>query len=173
MNARQTTERLTIDVLSHEDISFIRALTNSPGWLEFIGDRNIHSDRDAIKYLETGPMSSYNIHGFGLFRVALKSTNEAIGICGFLNRDTLPYPDLGFAFLPEFQGKGYAFEAASAILVWAQKHLKSSYVLAITKSENTRSIKLIQKLGFEQTSPISINNELLSQFQFRLDQPKT
>ncbi|MBO6792883.1 MAG: GNAT family N-acetyltransferase [Balneolaceae bacterium] len=167
------TRILSITELTLRDISFIRALTNSPGWLEFIGDRNIHSDQDAIKYLETGPMSSYKIHGFGLFRVALKETNEPIGMCGFLKRDMLPYPDLGFAFLPEYQGQGYAYEAASVILNWAERNLTSNYVLALTKSENERSIKHIQKLGFEEISPIPMNNELLSQFQYRLDQAKT
>ncbi len=167
------TRILSITELKLQDITFIRALTNSPGWLEYIGDRNIHSDQDAIKYLETGPKSSYKIHGFGLFRVALKETNEPIGMCGFLKRDMLPYPDLGFAFLPEYQGQGYAYEAASVILNWAEMNLKTNNVLAITKSENERSIKLIQKLGFEKISPISIKNELLSQFQYRLDQAKT
>ena len=167
------TRILIITELTLQDISFIQALTNSPGWLEFIGDRNIHSDQDAIKYLETGPMSSYKIHGFGLFRVALKETNEPIGMCGFLKRDMLPYPDLGFAFLPEYHGKGYAYEASSVILNWAESNLKSRHVLAITNQDNVRSLKLIQNLGFEKISPISMNNELLSQFQYRLDQTKT
>jgi RimJ/RimL family protein N-acetyltransferase len=165
------TDRLRIDTFSYDDISFIRELTNSPGWLEHIGDRNINSDRDAIKYLETGPLSSYKVHGFGLMRVVLSSSNQPIGMSGFLKRDQLAYPDLGFAFLPEFQGKGYAFEASKALLDWASKNLKSNYVLAITSQTNQRSIKLLDKLGFEEIHPVTINNQPLKQFQFQFDRP--
>lgn len=89
----------------------------------------------------------------------------------FLKRDQLAYPDLGFAFLPEFQGKGYAFEASKALINWASKNLKSNYVLAITSQTNQRSIKLLDKLGFEEIHPVTMNNQLLKQFQFQFDRP--
>jgi len=77
------TDRLTISEFILDDAPFILEITNSTGWLKFIGDRNIRSIKDAEKYLINEPLSSYEVHGFGLFKVALNETNQSIGICGF------------------------------------------------------------------------------------------
>jgi len=70
-------------------------------------------------------------------------------MCGLVKRDTLEHPDLGFAFLPEAWGKGYAFEAASAVLKHTQDALSLSRILAITNPDNDASIKLLGRLGFQ------------------------
>ena len=41
------------------DTEFIIQLLNSPGWLKFIGDRNVKTEDDAKAYLENGPLTSY------------------------------------------------------------------------------------------------------------------
>ena len=71
-----------------------------------------------------------------------------MGLCGLLKRETLNEIDLGFAFLPEFNGKGYAIESANAILDFARTELKLFKVLAITDNNNSKSIRLLEKLGF-------------------------
>ena len=50
------TERLILRELTFDDVQFIISLMNSPGWLKYIGDRNIHTDEDAIKYIENGKL---------------------------------------------------------------------------------------------------------------------
>lgn len=144
-----TTDRLSISPLTLEDTFFILELVNTKSWIHFIGDRNIHSIEDAKHYLTTGPLKSYQDVGFGLFRVALSETNTPIGINGILKRSELELPDLGFALLPSFEGKGYAYESAQAILEWAKIHTNLTDLLAITSVENSRSQKLLTKLGFE------------------------
>ena len=69
-------------------------------------------------------------------------------MCGLLKRETLPDADLGFAFLPGFAGQGYASEAAAAVLAYARQTLGLARVLAITSPDNTRSIKLLERIGF-------------------------
>ncbi len=49
----QKTKRLTLRKLGKEDCSFILELVNSDGWLEFIGDRNVRSENDSLKYIES------------------------------------------------------------------------------------------------------------------------
>lgn len=141
------TDRLVIRQLTLEDTSFIIELVNSPGWLRFIGDRNIKTDDQAKDYLENGPLKSYEQHGFGLYLVELKSDKTSIGMCGLIKRDTLPQPDIGFAFFPEFMRQGFAFEAASAVMTLATDTLKLPTVMAITLPENDRSRKLLEKIG--------------------------
>jgi RimJ/RimL family protein N-acetyltransferase len=141
------TERLRLRHLAKEDAVFLIELLNSPGWLEFIGDRNVKTEEQAIGYLENGPFKSYRDNGYGLWMVEIKEGELAAGICGIINRPLLENPDIGFAFLPAFMGAGYAHEIAAATLNYANQKLEIPVVSAITVTKNTRSIRLIEKLG--------------------------
>ena len=150
------TERLRLRKFTFDDTAFIIALLNSPGWIEFIGDRNIKTKAEAIVYLENGPLKIYKNHGFGLWMAELKHDKTPIGMCGILKRDTLDFPDLGFCFLPEYFGKGYAYESAAAAIQIARKSFHIETICAITLAYNTASIKLLEKLGLQFISPISL-----------------
>ena len=156
------TDRLIISRLTLEDAAFIMKLVNTPGWLQYISNRNVKSLEDGRHYLENGPLKSYTQWGFGLFRVVLKSTNTAIGICGLIKRDGLDDVDLGFALLPAYAGKGYAYEAAKAVLHYAQSKLHLQRLVAITLVDNAASLKLLQKLGFRFERMVLLDNEDLA-----------
>ena len=141
------TERLLLREFTLRDTKFIVELLNSPGWLQFIGDRNIKTEEQAKSYLENGPIKSYKDNGYGLALVVKKDDNKAIGMCGIINRENLDYPDIGFAFLPEFNGKGYAYEIASATLDYAKNRLNIPKIVAITIPRNFKSIQLLEKIG--------------------------
>jgi RimJ/RimL family protein N-acetyltransferase len=141
------TERLTLRQFNTNDTYFIIELLNSPGWLEFIGDRNIKNEEQAKSYLENGPIKSYKDNGFGLSMVELKEDRNPIGMCGILKRDGMEHPEIGFAFLPEFMGHGYAVEIAKATLAFAASKLMLPVILAITVPNNKASIKLLEKIG--------------------------
>lgn len=141
------TPRTLLTPFTEADSGFIMALLNTPGWLQNIGDRNIHSVDDAKNYLNTKLIPGYEQQGFGFWKVSLHENNIPIGMCGFVKRDHLPQPDIGFAFLPEWEGQGYAFEAASAALHYGYTALKINTVLGITLPENQRSVRLLQRLG--------------------------
>jgi RimJ/RimL family protein N-acetyltransferase len=143
------TERLVLRPFTRDDAKFIVVLVNTPGWIEFIGDRNIKTEAEGITYLENGPMKSYGLHGFGLLMVELKDSKMPIGMCGLLKRETLDYPDIGFAFLPEYTGKGYAHEIVKATLTFAHEQLDIHPILAIVMPTNTRSIQLLEKVGMK------------------------
>jgi len=143
------TERLLVREFDTNDAEFILELLNQPSFIQFIGDKGVRSVDDARNYITTGPIESYQRHGFGLYLVELKDRKVPIGMCGVLKRESLPDPDLGFAFLPEYWGKGYAFEAASAALDQARDFFKLARILAITNPDNDASIKLLAKLGFQ------------------------
>jgi RimJ/RimL family protein N-acetyltransferase len=78
-------------------------------------------------------------------------------MCGLLKRDSLPDPDIGFAFLPEYEGKGYALESAMATLRYASENLQIVKISAITKADNRKSIRLLQGLGFRFISKITFS----------------
>ena len=142
------TERLLLRQITVDDAQFILTLLNEPSFLRYIGDKQVRNLEDAEAYIRNGPVASYERNGFGLYLVELRESYTPIGICGFLKRDELPDPDIGFAFLPEFWGKGFAFEAAAAVLEDARQRLRLQRILAITSLDNEASIKLLQRLGF-------------------------
>ena len=143
------TERLILRGMNFADAPFILALLNEPSFLRFIGDKKVRTVQDAEQYILNGPVSSYNRNGFGLCLVELKETHTPIGMCGLLKRDELPHADIGFAFMPDFWNKGFAYEAAAAVMNDARERLKLKPVLAITNQDHESSIKLLQKLGFK------------------------
>ena len=150
------TSRLTLRWLDVTDADFIYQLVNDPQWLRFIGDKQVADLDGARRYIEDGPRAMYRQFGFGLNRVASKDSDTPIGICGLLQRDSLLQPDLGFAFLPEYRGQGYAREAADAILQHAYLILRQTQVAAIVNPDNLSSIKLLDKLGFRLDKQIQI-----------------
>jgi RimJ/RimL family protein N-acetyltransferase len=153
------TERLRLREFTLADKLFIIELVNSPGWLKFIGDRNIRTEEQAGAYLENGPLKSYKNFGFGLSLVELKDSSQPIGMCGLLKRVDLENPDIGFAFLSEFTGKGFAFEIANATMVYAKDVLNQNLILAVTLPENKSSIKLLEKIGMSFRKPIRFPNQ--------------
>ena len=140
------TERLTLRHLSPEtDAEFILRLLNEPSFLQYVGDKGARTLDDARAYIRNGPMKSYEENGFGLYRVGLKEDGSAIGICGLIKRDTLPEPDIGFAFLPEYWNKGYAHESAAEVMRHAREVLRLNRILAITTPDNEASGKAARK----------------------------
>ncbi len=143
------TERLLLRPFTLENSDFILELLNTEGWIKYIGDRNVKTTEQAREYLENGPLKSYQTNGFGLSLVQLKANNKPIGMCGLIKRDYLDHPDIGFAFLPNYTGKGYAYEVAKGTIQYAMNELQKENILAITLPENSSSIRLLVKLGFK------------------------
>ncbi|HKS54445.1 MAG TPA: GNAT family N-acetyltransferase [Steroidobacteraceae bacterium] len=143
------TDRLVLRRLTLNDAEFIFRLVNDPSWLRFIGDKNVRDLDAARRYLREGPLDMYERFGFGMFRVEERDTGLPAGMCGLIKRDTLPDDDVGYAFLPEFRGKGYAFEAASAMLDHGHRVFGLKRILAIVSPDNAGSIRVLEKAGMK------------------------
>ena len=142
-----TTERLVLEQFTTDDAAFMLELLNSPGFIKYIGDRNVRTVAEAAKYLENSALKSYNDFGYGVWKVSLKD-KIPVGLCGLINRETLDDIDLGFAFLPKYERLGYGYEAAIACLDYARSVLKLNRIVAFTSLENIPSQNLLVKLGF-------------------------
>jgi RimJ/RimL family protein N-acetyltransferase len=151
------TGRLILRRLAVDDAEFIVELLNQPSFLRYIGDKEVRNNADAVRYIQDGPLASYERFGFGLYLVELKETGVPIGICGLLKRDSLPDVDVGFAFLPSYWSQGYAFEAAAAVMTYGRDVLGLRRIVAITSPDNEGSVRLLEKLGlrFERLIKLS------------------
>ncbi|GAB3801856.1 GNAT family N-acetyltransferase [Spirosoma humi] len=150
------TDRLILDKFSVEDAPFILTLLNTPSWTQSIGDRGVRTLSDAQTYILAGAQNSYQQHGFGPYLVKLKTNGQPIGLCGLFKRDSVDAPDIGFAFLPDFAGKGYGFESATAVMKYARDVLGLTRIVGITLPTNQYSIRLLEKLGLRLERRISV-----------------
>ncbi|MBD3748066.1 MAG: GNAT family N-acetyltransferase [Sphingobacteriales bacterium] len=151
-----TTERLALRKFQPEDAEFFLKLVNTKGWLQFIGDRNIKTVKDAEDYLLYKIISNYSQSNFGFYIIRLKNTLNPIGMSGLVKRPFLTYTDLGYALLPEYEGFGYAFEASKAMLQYAKEEFKLHTLNAIVKEDNQKSVQLLEKLTFVRQDKIII-----------------
>ncbi|MEO8113331.1 MAG: GNAT family N-acetyltransferase [Phenylobacterium sp.] len=143
------TERLILRHLNEDDAPFILELLNEPGFLDNIGDRGVRDLEGARRYVTEGAGTSYQKYGYGLWATVLKASGEAIGICGLVKRDGLEDADIGYAFLARSWGRGYAKEAAAAVLDHAQRVIGLTKVVAITTPSNAGSIAVLEKIGLK------------------------
>jgi RimJ/RimL family protein N-acetyltransferase len=166
------TERLVLRELDPDiDAGFIFELLNTPKFLKYIGDRGVRSVGEAAEFIEARYRQMYLDHGYGLYTVVLKEDGipalacEQIGVCGFVKRENLPHADLGFAFLPQFERRGYGFESAKGVMTYGRTTLGLTTVLAITSLDNDASGKLLEKLGFEFDKIIESGEETLKLYR--------
>jgi len=139
-----------------EEAEFALRLLNEPSYLENIGDKGVRTLEQAARYLREGPIKSYELYGHGLYLVVLKESEELVGICGLLRRDQFKDADLGYAFLPEFWSRGFAFEAASSVREYGQGTLGLSRIIALVNPANAPSIKLLRKLWFSFSETVKM-----------------
>ncbi|TYA52396.1 GNAT family N-acetyltransferase [Formosa maritima] len=159
------TTRLIISKITLDDAQFFLELVNTPNFKKYIGDRNLKTVTNTKTYLSNGTIKSYKDFGFGFYKLQLKEeNNKSIGTCGLVKREQLEHVDIGFALLPDYEGRGFGFESSEAILKLAKNKFKLDKIFAITLPTNTNSIKLLEKLGLsfeKRTKPFEDDEELL------------
>ena len=143
------TDRLSLRAVTLDDADLMLAVWNDPEFVKHVGDRGIRTIEDAQEAMREGALLLFEQYGYGPYRVALRECDTAIGICGLFRRDTLDEPDIGYAVLPDYCGKGYAYEASRAIIEYARSDLELTRLIAIISPGNDASIGLIRKLGLE------------------------
>lgn len=161
------TERLIIREMTTDDAAFVLELINTPKFHRYIADRGVRTVAEAEEYIEDRFLANYREHGFSMFAVCLRD-GTPIGNCGFVRRDTLPDPDIGFAFLPEYEGQGYGIESARAMMNYGKETLGFSEIFAITSLDNDASVKLLGRLGLRLQQVIEQDGEQLNLFHIDL-----
>lgn len=160
------TERLFLNSVTSSDAAFILELVNTPGWLKFIGDRQVHTLEAAEAYVQ----KMMSTPAANSWVVRLKTEKTPIGVISFLQRDYLEHRDIGFAFLPGFGKQGYAFEAASAVLNSLMEEGSYPCIYATTLPDNVNSIQLLEKLGLQYERLIRVGEEDLRLYAITTDE---
>jgi RimJ/RimL family protein N-acetyltransferase len=153
------TERLNLREMSEADAAFVLEVLNDPGFIRFVGDRGVRTVEEAARYVAERFAESYRRDGFGLWLVETKDGGVPVGMCGLLTRKELNVVEVGYAFLPPFRGKGYAYEAASATTRYARGVLGLRSLYAITNPDNAISMRVLEKLGFRFERTVRLTPE--------------
>lgn len=149
-------KRLAFFDLTNDDAALMLALLNEPSFIANIGDRGVRTLVQAEQYLAHGPLTSYRLHGFGMYRVARQSDGKSIGLCGLVRRDYLSSPDLGYALFPEFAGQGFATEAATAIFHYGKTVLNLPAIVGIVQASNVASKRVLEKVGLRSQGTVIV-----------------
>jgi len=153
------TARLRLIPFALDHSRFVVRLLNDPGFLRHVGDRKVRTEEQARAYLEAGPIGSFAKHGFGGLLVTRAADGEPLGMCGLFQRDVLEHADLGYALLERHAGRGYAREAAAAVVADARDRLRLRKLLAITTPDHARSIRVLDALGFAFERKVRLPND--------------
>lgn len=153
------TERLFLRRVTLDDAGLMLAVWNDPAFIRYVGDRGIRTTEEAQAALREGAFKLYEEYGYGPYSMTLKKDGALVGICGLFRRDNLEAPDIGFAVLPDHCGKGFAGEAAAAVVAHARDDLGIQCLTAIVSPGNVASIGLIEKLGLEFDRGITMPGE--------------
>jgi RimJ/RimL family protein N-acetyltransferase len=150
------TGRLRLRLVDEGDAAAYLEVLNDPAFIEHIGDRGVRTLDDAIKAIEDGPVAMQRARGHSMYMVELLGEQAVpVGLCGLIKRDGLDDVDIGYAFLPRYRGRGYAFEAAQATVAHART-LGIPRLAAITTPGNAASIALLLRLGMRQAGTVSM-----------------
>lgn len=163
------TERLLLKPMSTEDAPFLLELLNSPKWIKYVGDRNVHTIEEAANYIKTKMKPQLIKLGFSNYTVIRKTDKVKMGSCGLYDREGIEGVDIGFAFLPQFEKMGYAFESAGKIKEVGLSQFNLKLISAITTKENTDSQKLLEKLGLKYIKTINIPDDDEDLLLYRLN----
>lgn len=162
------TERLLLKPTSLADAEFIFKLMNTPKWIEYIGDRNVKTIDSAKAYIANKMMPQLQRLGYSNFTILRKSDDAKIGTCGLFDREGLEGIDIGFAFLPEYEKKGYAIEATNKLKDLAFNEFGIPELSAITAKSNGASQALLEKLGLKRSGTTKLPNDDEAVLLFKL-----
>lgn len=163
------TERLWLRPIEKNDVDRIFLLDSNPEVMKYIGVpvvKELHESEKVIDRIQ----KQYIDYGIGRFAVIEKATNLLIGWSGlkYLTEtinDHINIYDLGYRFLPEFWGKGYATEAAKPFVKLAFEELKLEKLYAMAHAENIGSNKILQKLGFQQNGTFAEHDGICNWYE--------
>ncbi|WP_299708242.1 GNAT family N-acetyltransferase [uncultured Pontibacter sp.] len=165
------TERLLLKPTTEEDAALFLDLLNTPKWLRYIGDRNVRTLEDAKAYINSRIRPQLERLGYANYTVIRKVDQVKVGVCGLYDREGLEGIDIGFAYLPEYERNGYAYEAAHEIKRAGLEEFGIRRLGAITSKKNIASQKLLEKLGlkFSKTVKLPDDDEELLFYAFVSD----
>ncbi|MES5101040.1 GNAT family N-acetyltransferase [Agrobacterium sp. BA1120] len=159
------TSRLLLRPHHMDDFADYVALWADPDVVRYIGSAPSTREQTWARLLRAA--GHWHHLGFGFLIIEEKESGKLIGEAGFheVRRNITPSIEgtleTGWLLSPDSHGKGYAFEALTALVEWAENTFPEMAMTAIIHPENGPSLKLAGKLGFVETARTNYNGEIV------------
>lgn len=142
------TKRLELGAITSADAEAFYRLNSHPEVMQLTGEPPLQSLEEAEKAIIDYP--DFDEVGYGRWGCVLKGEKGMIGFCGLKYIASLDEVDLGYRFLPEYWGKGYATEASNASVRFGFEVLGLESIIAMVLPENLASIRVLEKVGLQR-----------------------
>lgn len=140
------TSRLRLRMLSLDDVDDFAAIFADPEAMKFIGiDAGTVLSRAETSDVLQRMIAFWKRNGFGRWAVINKTDQKLIGLCGLRLLDG--EPELFYLFAKASWGKGFATEAAAAVIRYGFEELKFDRIIAVIRSGNAASLNVVRKIG--------------------------
>jgi RimJ/RimL family protein N-acetyltransferase len=141
------TERLLLRPFTLDDAEAWLPLISNPDIIRYTGDSPAQSVDEARESLRARPLRDYAVRGFGRLAVIEKESGRLVGFCGFKYVIELGEIDIGYRFLPDCWGKGYATESCAALMAQGRRAHGIRRVVGTVHPDNPASGHVLEKLG--------------------------
>ena len=141
------TENLYLRRFTLDDAEAYWPLTSMPEIIRYTGDQAPTSIEEVRHILGTRPLQDYAMHGFGRMACIEKSSGRLVGFSGLKFVAELNDVDIGYRFLPECWGKGYATESARVLMQQGANEHGIERIVGMVQPENVASARVLEKLG--------------------------
>ena len=161
------TSRLQLRKFIPEDAASLLQLNADPEVLRFTGDKPFESLEHVKDFIKT--YTGYKLAGMGRLACIRKSDNKFLGWCGLRKESESAEADLGFRFLKNEWGKGYATESALACLKYGFEEIDLPLIIGRAHVANIASIKVLRKIGMPEIGEFDF--DLHPGILFRMTRP--
>jgi ribosomal-protein-alanine N-acetyltransferase len=143
------TERLTLRRSADDDTERLLEVFGDPEVMRFVG-RGAPLDRDALVASQARVLEHWRTHGFGPLSVVERATVRVVGEAGLQVLEGGPDIEVTYTLARAVWGRGYATEAAAAVLEWGFGTLALTRVVGVAYPDNTASRRVLEKLGMRR-----------------------
>jgi RimJ/RimL family protein N-acetyltransferase len=149
------TERLVLRALRAEDLDPFAAIVSDPEVMRFLDDGEPLTRQTCWRGMALF-LGHWHLRGYGWWGVEERATGRFLGRVGLYNPEGWPGIELGWLLARSSWGKGYATEAGRAALEWGFTVVGADEIISIIRPQNSRSIRVAEKLGERLVSPIEL-----------------
>lgn len=141
------TRRLLIRRFTTDDAEAYWPLVSNPEVLRYVAEPVVASIGAVRDLLQAHPLRDYRKYGYGRMACIDKDSGRLLGFSGLKYLDDINETDVGYRFLPEAWGRGYATESAAAIMARQPAEFGLRRIIGLVEPENQGSVRVLKKLG--------------------------
>ena len=163
MSIPPQSDRLTFRVWQDDDSECFHAINSDPQVMRYVANGQFWPISRTQQFIESAS-AMLKRSGFCQWALIHRSSGCLIGFCGLV--DTGDVPEIGWRLARDYWGQGLATEAATAVLNHAREVLGIRRVMATVQTENTASIRVIEKLGMTRDQTFLRDDSMVSRYVY-------